>query len=167
MSHVGHRAASPASVRAFVLTVSDTRSLETDASGRAIADLLAEAGHTVAGRLVVKDDRAVVRAALVDLLGRADVQVVISTGGTGISTRDTTYEAVSALLEKRLDGFGELFRMLSYQDIGSAAMLSRACAGTARGKILIALPGSEQAVRLAVAKLLAPELGHLVREVSR
>ena len=106
MSHVDHRAASPASVRAFVLTVSDTRTLETDASGRAIADLLAEAGHAVAGRLVVKDDRAVVRAALVELLGRADVQVVISTGGTGISTRDNTYEAVSGLLEKRLDGFG-------------------------------------------------------------
>jgi molybdenum cofactor biosynthesis protein B len=167
MSHADHRAASPASVRAFILTVSDTRTLETDASGRAIADLLTGAGHVVAGRLVVRDDLAAVRAALVEALGHADVQVVISTGGTGISTRDNTCEAVSGLLEKRLDGFGELFRILSYQDIGSAAMLSRACAGTARGKILVALPGSEHAVRLAMSKLLAPELGHLVREVSR
>ncbi len=95
------------------------------------------------------------------------MQVVITTGGTGITSRDTTFEAIDALLEKRLDGFGELFRMLSFQEIGSAAMLSRACAGLAKNKVIISLPGSENAVRLAMTKLVLPELGHLVREASR
>ena len=100
-------------------------------------------------------------------LANPDVQVIITTGGTGITSRDTTFEAIDALLEKRLDGFGELFRMLSYQEIGSAAMLSRASAGLAKGKVIISLPGSENAVRLAMTKLILPELGHLVREASR
>jgi molybdenum cofactor biosynthesis protein B len=150
-----------------VVTISDTRTLETDASGRAIEDMLREAGHDVQGRLVVKDDRAAIRATLVEALSRADTQAVITTGGTGISSRDNTFEIVNGLLDKRLDGFGELFRMLSYQEVGPAAMLSRACAGSARGKILAALPGSEAAVRLAMTRLLLPELGHLVREVTR
>jgi molybdenum cofactor biosynthesis protein B len=95
------------------------------------------------------------------------VQVVITTGGTGITSRDSTFEAIDALLEKRLDGFGELFRMLSYQDIGPAAMLSRATAGTCQGRIVVALPGSEKAVRLAMTRLLIPELGHLVQQISK
>ena len=167
MSHVEHRAAAPASVRVFVLTISDTRTLDTDTSGGAIASLLEHAGHVVADRAWVRDDRAAVRRAFTDALARPDVQVVISTGGTGVASRDQTCEVVTDLLEKRIDGFGELFRMLSYQEIGAAAMLSRAAAGAARGKILVALPGSEAAVRLAMTKLLLPELGHLVREATR
>ena len=167
MSHLEHKAQAPSSVRCFVVTVSDTRTEETDTSGRAIADLLGAAGHEVAGRTIVNDDPSLVRGAIQRQLGTPGVQVIITTGGTGISARDSTYEVVAALLHKRLDGFGELFRMLSYEQIGAAAMLSRACAGMAQRKIVIALPGSEHAVRLAMTKLVLPELGHLVREARR
>jgi molybdenum cofactor biosynthesis protein B len=166
-SEVEHKQQAPASVRCFILTVSDTRSEATDASGRAIVELLTAAGHQVTGRSIVMDDAAEVRSIIERQLARADVQVIISTGGTGISSRDTTIEAVDALLEKRLDGFGELFRMLSFQQIGTAAMLSRASAGRAAGHIVIALPGSEAAVRLAMEKLVLPELGHLVQQAGR
>ena len=167
VSHQEHRAAAPASVACAVITVSDTRTEDTDTSGRAIADLLVRGGHRVAGRALVRDEPTQVEAAIGRFTADPDVQVIILTGGTGISQRDGTYETVSRLMEKRLDGFGELFRMLSYQEIGPAAMLSRACAGSMRGRIVVALPGSENAVRLAMTKLLLPELGHLVREVGR
>jgi molybdenum cofactor biosynthesis protein B len=167
MSHVEHKATAPQSVRCYVITISDTRTEETDTAGRAIAELLGGAGHQVVGRTIVQDDPVFVRGAIERQLANPDVQAVITTGGTGISSRDSTYEAVSALLRKRLDGFGELFRMLSYEQIGSAAMLSRACAGLVAGRIVVALPGSEAAVRLAMERLLIPELGHLVREASR
>lgn len=162
-----HKAAAPVSVRCFVLTVSDTRTEDTDTGGRAIADLLSRAGHQVVGRAIVHDDPEMVRDAVGRQLANLDVQAIITTGGTGITSRDSTFEAVSGLLQKRLDGFGELFRMLSYQQIGSAAMMSRAVAGLAAGRIVVALPGSEAAVRLAMEKLVVPELGHLVREASR
>jgi molybdenum cofactor biosynthesis protein B len=113
------------------------------------------------------DDAALVRSTIERQLASAEIQVVITTGGTGISSRDTTFEAVNALLEKRLDGFGELFRMLSFEQIGAAAMLSRATAGLVAGRIVIALPGSEAAVRLAMEKLLIPELGHLVQQAGK
>jgi molybdenum cofactor biosynthesis protein B len=170
MSHTTHKADAPHSIRCFVLTISDTRTDETDASGRAIADLLTGRGHLLIGRAIVKDDAALVRDAISNALALArdqGAQVIISTGGTGITSRDTTYEAISALLEKRLDGFGELFRMLSYQDIGAAAMMSRAVAGLVEGRIVIALPGSEAAVRLAMEKLVLPEIGHLVQQASK
>ena len=167
MSHVEHKARAPQSVGCHVMTISDTRTEETDSSGRAIAELLRGAGHRVVGRTIVKDDPELVRGAIERMLATPDAQVIITTGGTGISSRDSTYEAVSALLQKRLDGFGELFRMLSYEQIGSAALLSRACAGLVAGRIVVSLPGSEAAVRLAMEKLLIPELGHLVREASR
>jgi molybdopterin adenylyltransferase len=166
-SDVEHKTQAPASVTCFVLTVSDTRTMDTDASGRAIADLLAAAGHVVAGRAIVRDDPELVRDAITRQLATADVQAIITTGGTGITSRDTTYEAVAGMLQKRLDGFGELFRMLSYEQIGSAAMMSRACAGLIAGRIVAALPGSEAAVRLAMERLLIPELGHLVQQASR
>ena len=150
-----------------MLTVSDTRTADTDTSGRAIRELLAAAGHEATGSAIVKDEPADVVRAVSDRLADPAVQVIITTGGTGLTSRDSTYEAIAGLLEKRLDGFGELFRMLSYQDIGPAAMLSRAVAGTARGKIIAALPGSEAAVRLAMQKLLIPELGHLLQQVSK
>lgn len=151
----------------MVITVSDTRAEATDTSGRAIADLLTAAGHRVAARSIVKDDHTAVRDAIGRALASPDNDVVITTGGTGITSRDGTFEVVSELLDKRLDGFGELFRMISFQDIGSAAMMSRATAGLARGRILVALPGSENAVRLAMERLLLPELGHLVQQARK
>jgi molybdenum cofactor biosynthesis protein B len=167
MSVGEHKGSAPRSVQCFLLTVSDTRTLENDASGRALADLLTAAGHVITGRAVVSDDPEQVHATIERNLADRGVQVIITTGGTGISSRDSTYEVVTRLLEKRLDGFGELFRMLSYQQIGPAAMLSRACAGLVRGHIVIALPGSPEAVALAMEKLVIPELGHLVQQASK
>ena len=154
-------------MRCFVLTVSDTRTTETDTGGRAVADLLTAAGHIVVGRTIVKDDADVVRTTVATQLDTDGIDAVISTGGTGITSRDSTYEAVTALLDKRLDGFGELFRMLSYEQVGAAAMMSRATAGLARGRIVIALPGSEAAVRLAMEKLVVPELAHMVQQARK
>jgi molybdenum cofactor biosynthesis protein B len=165
-----HKAKAPRSIRCYVVTVSDTRTEETDTSGRAIADLLSAAGHEVVGRTIVKDHPSLVRLTIERQLASdpaTGAQVVITTGGTGITSRDSTYEVVSALLDKRLDGFGELFRILSFEQIGAAAMMSRAIAGLASGRIVVALPGSEAAVRLATEKLLLPELGHLVQQASR
>jgi molybdenum cofactor biosynthesis protein B len=167
MSQAEHKARAPLSVHCFIVTVSDTRTEATDTSGRAIADLLTAAGHVVAGRAIVKDEADLVRGTLERRLASADVQVIITTGGTGITARDSTYEVVSGLLQKRLDGFGELFRMLSFEQIGPAAMMSRACAGIAAGHIVVSLPGSEAAVRLAMERLLIPELGHLVEQAGR
>ena len=167
MGHLEHKATAPASARCYVLTISDTRSEATDTSGTAISDLLRADGHQVTGRYLIRDEPAEVRATIERQLANPDVQVIITTGGTGLSTRDSTHEAIQGLLEKRLEGFGELFRMLSYHEIGSAAIMSRACAGTSRGKVVVSLPGSENAVRLAMTKLILPELGHMVREVSR
>lgn len=166
MSKELHKAASPVSVRVAVLTVSDTRTEATDTSGAAIVALLEQAGHQVIARALVKDEPADVMAFVATQL-RGPAQVIITTGGTGITSRDSTYEAVTEMLEKRLDGFGELFRMLSYADIGPAAMMSRACAGLARGRVVISLPGSEGAVLLAMTKLVLPELGHLVQQASK
>jgi molybdenum cofactor biosynthesis protein B len=167
MSDRAHKADAPASVGCFVLTVSDTRTDKTDTSGRTIATLLTNAGHHLVGQAIVRDDPTAVRDMVIRSLANPAVQAIISTGGTGITSRDTTFEAVDALLEKRLDGFGELFRMLSYQQIGPAAMMSRATAGLAGGRIVIALPGSEAAVRLAMESLILPELGHLVQQARR
>lgn len=167
MSQEEHKARAPRSVRCFIVTVSDTRTEATDTSGRAIADLLTTAGHVVAGRAIVKDDAEMVRGTLERQLANAEVQAIITTGGTGVTARDSTYEVVSSLLQKRLDGFGELFRMLSFQQIGPAAMMSRACAGIVAGHVVVSLPGSEAAVRLALERLLIPELGHLVEQASR
>lgn len=166
MSVAEHKAHAPASVKCFVLTVSDTRTLETETSGRAIADLLEGAGHTVAGRDVVRDDPDAVTTVVRKFIGRG-ADAIITTGGTGIGRRDSTYEAVTALLDKTLDGFGELFRTISFQDIGPAAMLSRACAGVSGGCAIFMLPGSEAAVRLAMERLILPELGHVVRELRK
>ncbi len=160
-----HRKAAPASVRCFVLTISDTRTEADDISGDAIAALLTAADHVLTGRAIVQDDPAAVEAAVREHATSA--QALITTGGTGITSRDNTYDAITRLLEKRLDGFGELFRALSYQEIGSAAMLTRACAGTMGRTAIFSLPGSEHAVRLAMTKLILPEMGHVVRELNR
>jgi len=151
----------------MVITCSDTRTRETDASGPAIMDLLKARGHRVAFYHLVKDDPG----AITDLIeqGARDpqVQVIIINGGTGISRRDSTFEAVDRLLEKRLDGFGEIFRYLSFKDIGPAAIMSRATAGLYQNKIIISLPGSENAVRLAMEQLVLSELGHMVHEMTK
>ena len=165
MSVEAHRKDAPRRVRCFVLTISDSRTVETDSSGNAIVHALTGAGHEIAGREIVPDDPATV-ADLVRTQSR-QVDLIVTTGGTGITTRDSTYEAISTLLEKRLDGFGELFRMLSYQQIGAAAMLSRACAGSIGSTAVFSLPGSEDAVKLAMDKLILPEIGHVVRELHR
>ena len=167
MGHLDHKAQAPASTRCYVLTISDTRTADTDTSGSVISELLRADGHEIAGRRLVPDEPAEVRATIQQQLSNPDVEVIITTGGTGLSKRDSTHEAIQALLEKRLEGFGELFRMLSYHEIGAAAMLTRACAGTSQGKVVVSLPGSEDAVRLAMTMLVLPELGHMVREVSR
>lgn len=166
-SHLDHRQQAPAHIRCVVITVSDTRTEQTDKSGDAIASLLTAAGHQVLSRTIVRDDSALVKGTIARVLGQLDNDVIITTGGTGITSRDTTYEAVAALLQKTLDGFGELFRAMSYQEIGPAAMMTRATAGLVAGRILVALPGSENAVRLAMEKLLLPELGHLVQQARK
>ena len=167
MSVAEHKAAAPPSVHCFIMTVSDTRTLENDTGGRIIAELLTAAGHVVTGRTVVRDDPELVHSTIERHLADRNVQAIITTGGTGITSRDSTYEAISTLFEKRLDGFGELFRMLSYQEVGAAAMMSRACAGLVARRIVVALPGSPGAVRLAMEKLVIPELGHLVQQASK
>ena len=167
MSSLEHKALAPVGLRVFVLTVSDTRTDETDSSGRAIIELLMAAGHHVAGKAIERDEPPRVAELVRQQAAIADVDAIITTGGTGLTSRDSTFEAIDALLDKRLPGFGELFRMLSYHDIGAAAMLSRACAGTIGGVIVISLPGSEKAVRLAMAKLVIPELGHLVQQARK
>jgi molybdenum cofactor biosynthesis protein B len=167
VSHAEHRATAPRSIRCVVLTVSDTRTEATDTAGRAIVELLEAAGHVVIDRRLSRDEPAEVQAIVAAWLDRDDLDAVITTGGTGITSRDSTFEAISSLLAKSLPGFGELFRMLSFEEIGAAAMMSRATAGIARGKIVAALPGSEAAVRLALTRLLVPELAHMVREARR
>jgi len=150
-----------------VLTVSDSRTEETDASGAAIRQLLTEAGHRTLDHRIVPDDPSEVARQVRGWLDDPRCDGVILNGGTGIATRDRTYEAIEGLLDQRLDGFGELFRMLSYAEVGSSAMLSRALGGIARGKPVFALPGSTSAVRLAMTQLVLPELGHLLDQLGR
>jgi molybdenum cofactor biosynthesis protein B len=168
-SHADHERAA-ANVRALgfaVITLSDTRTEETDASGRLIRDSVGAACHRVARYAIVKDDPDAIRAELLAALDDPEVAIVVTNGGTGIALRDSAYETISALLDKRLDGFGELFRMLSYQQIGAAAMLSRAVAGIARGKVVFSLPGSTKAVQLGLEKLILPQAAHLYYELHK
>lgn len=162
-----HRAVAPRQVRSAIITVSDTRTLETDRGGGTAAQLLLSAGHLVVHRVIVPDDRERIRQEVVALFERGDIDVVLLTGGTGLSPRDQTVEAVSSLFTKTMPGFGELFRMLSFSEIGPAAMLSRACAGTLGPLAIFVLPGSPAAVRLALEKLILPELGHIIHELKK
>ena len=161
-----HRAAAPKSVCCGVITVSDTRTFENDGSGDLVAQSLADAGHEVAERRIIPDEPGAV-AALVRQWADAEIDAVLITGGTGIAQRDQTPEGVAALFTKSLPGFGELFRMLSYQEIGAAAMLSRAMGGVVGRCVVLVMPGSTAAVRLAMEKLVVPELGHLVEHAQR
>jgi molybdenum cofactor biosynthesis protein B len=162
VGHAEHRGQAPREVACYVVTCSDTRTPADDRSGDAIRALLKANDHRVTGSIVVRDEPAAIVEVLARIARDAGTHAVILTGGTGLSRRDSTFEAVDRLLEKRIDGFGELFRWLSFQEIGAAAMLSRATAGVYRGKVVFSLPGSESAVRLALEKLILPELGHAV-----
>jgi molybdopterin adenylyltransferase len=161
-----HKAHAPASVNAFVITSSDTRNEASDDSGRLIKEKLEQAGHTVCGYRVVRDEPSELHDALEEAVAAGAGAVIVS-GGTGIGRRDQTIETLRPILEKELSGFGEIFRALSFDEIGSPAMLSRALAGTWRGMVVFALPGSPQAARLAMDELILPELGHAVRELTR
>ncbi|HIE51990.1 MAG TPA: MogA/MoaB family molybdenum cofactor biosynthesis protein [Armatimonadetes bacterium] len=166
-SHLEHRARARRSVACAVITVSDTRTEETDHSGQLMKEGLTAAGHTIVHYQIVPDEPEQIRAVVEQLVGEGKCEALLFNGGTGISRRDTTFEVLDGLLEKRLPGFGEIFRLLSYQEIGSAAIHSRATAGVYRGKVIISVPGSSGAVRLALEKLILPELPHLVWEVTR
>jgi molybdenum cofactor biosynthesis protein B len=166
MGHEEHRQEAPRSVRIFVVTASDTRGEAEDESGAFLREAAARAGHLVAGYRIVRDEPAAIRAAL-EAAAAAGADAIVVNGGTGIAARDRTYEVVAGLLEKRLDGFGELFRMLSYAEIGPAAMLSRAVAGAWGARAVFSVPGSIDAVRLAWEKLIAPEVGHVLREIRK
>lgn len=166
MSVEEHKAKGKRSINCFVVTVSDTRDETTDTSGQLIKSMLADEKHPLAGYRIVKDEPVEIEALLRAALANPQVEAVIVNGGTGISPRDGTYEVVVKLLDKRLDGFGEIFRYLSYKDIGSAAVMSRAVAGSVQGKVLISLPGSRGAVGLAMEKLILPEIRHMVSQLQ-
>jgi molybdenum cofactor biosynthesis protein B len=167
MSAEEHRRAAPATLGFAVLTVSDSRASADDVSGQALRQLAEGAGHRVERSEIVADDVAAIRAALRRLLALPGVDVVLLTGGTGFSPRDLTLEAVGPLLDRRVEGFGELFRMLSYRQVGAAAMLSRAAAGLIGERAVFLLPGSPKAVTLAMEELILPEVGHLLGQVRR
>ncbi len=163
-----HRREAPKTVACRIITVSDTRTPETDSSGQLIRRLLSEHGYTIAGYEIVRDDYDGIRALLREAADDPAVEAVLLNGGTGIAGRDTTFEAVRSLLDKEMPGFGEIFRMLSFtEDIGSAAILSRAIAGTIGRTAVFSMPGSSGAVRLAMTRLIVPELGHVMRELYK
>ncbi len=166
-AHHEHKSQAPSTIGCMVITCSDTRTPETDVSGQRIMQMLKDAGHTVVRYIIVKDDPGQVQFRIAQGTANEAVQAIILTGGTGISRRDSTFEAVDEMLDKRLDGFGELFRYLTYQEIGSPAIMSRATAGVVEHRVLFSIPGSEHAARLAMEKLILPELGHLVQQLSR
>jgi molybdopterin adenylyltransferase len=168
MSVTEHKKEAPHIVRCKVITISDTRTKDTDKSGKLMMDLLKEAGHEVVSYEIVKDEKEAIREAILSGCEQTNIDVVLTNGGTGIAKRDVTIETVKEIIEKEIVGFGELFRMLSYtEDIGSAAILSRAIAGVANDTAIFSTPGSSGAVRLAMTKLILPELGHVVREIRK
>jgi len=150
-----------------VLTVSDTRNEKTDESGRIAEELISNKGHQVLAYKIVRNDKSLIQTTVKEILQNPEINVIVAIGGTGISKRDLTVEAVSELLDKKIEGFGELFRSLSYREIGEAAMISRATAGTIYGKLVFCLPGSKNAVELALNKLILPGLGHVIKEANR
>jgi len=162
-----HRQSARAAVPTLVVTVSDTRTLETDSGGALAAELLAGAGHPLVRREIVKDEPAAIADVVRRGLAEDGVGALLLTGGTGVAPRDVTPDAVEPLLERVIPGFGEIFRALSYEEIGSAALLSRALAGIAAGRVVFVLPGSRGAVRLGLEKLVLPELGHLAAEALK
>lgn len=162
-----HKANAPSQLGCAVVTVSDTRTMETDKGGQALCDGMTAGGHNIVERLIIPDEPAPMRPLIIALANRDDVDAILLTGGTGISHRDQTYETISGILTKQLPGYGELFRWLSYDEIGSATILSRAVGGLLGTTVVLTMPGSPKAVQLAVEKIILPELPHLVREARR
>lgn len=162
-----HKEHAPRQASCVVITCSDTRTPQSDTSGYRIMVMLRDAGHSVASYQIVKDEPSKIKAAIKKAVKNKKVQAIIINGGTGIAKRDSTFEAIEDLLEKKLDGFGEVFRYLTYQDIGSPAIMTRATAGTYKGRIIFSTPGSENAVKLAMEKLILPELGHILQQLSK
>ena len=167
MSYHEHRHAAPASVNCAVLIVSDSRTELDDESGKLITRRLADNGHQVLFYGILKNDTDAIRVKIGELVGQEELQAIITSGGTGASHRDVTVDTIEPMLEKRLDGFRELFRQLTYQEIGTGSILSRAVAGIIRGRVVLCFPGSVNAATLAMDKIILPELGHLVREATR
>ncbi|MGG0719781.1 molybdenum cofactor biosynthesis protein B [Robertmurraya massiliosenegalensis] len=168
MSTSEHKKEAPNQVKCKVITVSDTRTKETDKSGQTMISLLEDSGHVIVDYVIVKDEAAAIREAVLQGCETSNIDVVLTNGGTGIAKRDVTIETVKTLFAKEITGFGELFRMLSYQeDIGSAAILSRAIAGVVNNKAVFSTPGSTGAVKLAMNRLILPEIGHVVRELRK
>jgi molybdopterin adenylyltransferase len=168
MSTQEHKQAAPSQVSCMVITVSDTRTEETDKSGKLMMELLENAGHKIVEYVIVKDEPEPIKSEVLKGCRNPDIDVVLTNGGTGIAKRDVTIETVQNLFDKEIPGFGEIFRMLSYQeDIGSAALLSRAAAGVVNDRAVFSTPGSTGAVRLAMEKLIIPEIGHVVRELTK
>jgi len=162
-----HQASANLCIRCAVITLSDTRNESTDKSGQAIRTLLTEQGHEIVHYQILKDEPADLEKTLTDLFSRENVDAILTNGGTGISRRDQTISVIERCLDRAIPGFGELFRMLSWQEIGSGAMLSRAVAGVAKRKLIFAMPGSTAGVQLAMTKLILPELKHLVYELRK
>lgn len=150
-----------------ILIVSDTRNEKTDESGKIAKKLVSDYGHQVFAYKIIRNNKSLIQTTVNEMLQNPKINVIVTSGGTGISKRDVTVEAISELLDKKIEGFGELFRKLSYQEIGEAAMISRATAGTINGKIIFCLPGSKNAVKLAFSKLILPGLGHIIKEANR
>jgi molybdenum cofactor biosynthesis protein B len=167
MGYHEHKESAPRSVSCVVLTISDSRTEQDDESGGLIKRRLSENGHQVMSYNILKNDAEAIKKKIYELLEQTELQVIIASGGTGISHRDITVDTIESILEKRLDGFGELFRFLTYQEIGTGSIMSRAIAGVARGKVIICLPGSLGAATLAMDRIILPEIGHLVREATR
>jgi molybdopterin adenylyltransferase len=168
MSTQEHKQAAPSQVRCKVITISDTRTEDTDKSGKLMKEMLESAGHKIVDYVIVKDEAEPIRDEVLKGCSNPDIDVVLTNGGTGIAKRDVTIETVQSLFDKEIPGFGEIFRMLSYQeDIGSAALLSRAAAGVVNDSAVFSTPGSTGAVRLAMEKLIIPEIGHVVRELTK
>jgi len=167
MGYQEHRHLAPRSVSCAVLTISDSRTEQDDESGKLIRQRLGEAGHSVCHYALLRNEPASIRAKIRELAERVDVQVIITSGGTGLSHRDVTVDTVEPMLDKRLDGFGELFRSLSYQEIGAGSIMSRATAGVIAGKVILCFPGSPGAATLAMDRIILPEIGHLAREATR
>lgn len=167
LSYQEHKQEAPQSVSCAVLTLSDTRTEQGDESGKLIKQKLSENGHRVMAYALLKNEAESLEKKINELLGQEELQVIIACGGTGVGRRDITVETILPILDKKLDGFGELFRSLSYQEIGTASIMSRAIAGVAGGKVILCLPGSLGAARLAMEKIILPEIGHMVREATR
>jgi molybdenum cofactor biosynthesis protein B len=167
VSYQEHKQKAPQSVTCAVLTISDSRTEQDDESGRLIRQRLNDNGHRVMSYAILKNEADSIEKKIYELLGQEELQVIITSGGTGASHRDITVETISPILEKKLDGFGELFRLLTYREIGTPSIMSRAVAGVVRGKVILCLPGSSGAANLAMDRIILPEIGHMVREATR